>query len=67
VTHTCSTWEVEKGRIAVQSQPRQKVSEIPSQPISQVSWYVPIIPATREAIGRRLALGKTVRPYLKNN
>jgi hypothetical protein len=40
---------VEIRRIMVQGQPGQKVSKIPSQPISQVSWFMTIIPARWEA------------------
>jgi hypothetical protein len=32
-----ATWEVEIGRVAVQGQPRQKVPETPSQPMTVLS------------------------------
>jgi hypothetical protein len=41
-----TTWEVEIGRITVQGQPEQKVSETPSQ---QINWLMLVIPATQEA------------------
>jgi hypothetical protein len=49
--------------------PRQKVPKIPSQSISWAWWFMPMIPATREAVGRivGLSVGKNRRPYLKNN
>jgi hypothetical protein len=40
--------------ITVRGQPGKKVSEIPSQPTSQEWWHPPLIPATREAVGRRI-------------
>jgi hypothetical protein len=45
--------EAEIGRMAVQSQPGEKVSEIPSHPVSQVWWLTPVISATWEAINRK--------------
>jgi hypothetical protein len=52
-------------------QPRHKVRKTLSQPISQVLWYMPLIPVVQEAIGRRimvrLVLLKNMGPYLKNN
>jgi hypothetical protein len=39
-----------------QGQPMQKVRETPSQPISWVYWHTPLIPATQEAITRRIVI-----------
>jgi hypothetical protein len=39
------TQEAEIRSTAVRGQPRQKVREIPPQSISQVWWYLPVIPA----------------------
>jgi hypothetical protein len=55
-----------------QGQPWQKVSENPSQSISQEWWLKPAIPAMREAEagGSQSEVSlrqKLERPYLKNN
>jgi hypothetical protein len=56
-----------------QGQPMQRVSKTPSQSISQVWWGLPVIvPAMQEATGMedhslRLASGKNMKCYLKNN
>jgi hypothetical protein len=42
--------EVENGRIMIHAWPAKAVSETPSQPISQVCWCMPVIPATRETL-----------------
>jgi hypothetical protein len=44
-----ATQEAETGRITVQGQLTQKVSKTPSQPVSQVWWYAPVIPGMQEA------------------
>lgn len=49
-----STWEAGIGKTEVQGQPGQKVSETTSQDMSQIWWWVPMIPAVREAVGRRI-------------
>jgi hypothetical protein len=43
------TWEVEIGRILVQGQPGEKVSETTSQPISGSLQHVLVISAMKEA------------------
>jgi hypothetical protein len=48
--------------IGVLDQSRQNVSKTPSQPTSQMWWYLPMVPTTAESIGRRIA----VQAYLKN-
>jgi hypothetical protein len=44
-----ATWETEIGRIAVQGQFGQKVSNTPSGQISQAWWFTAIIPSIWEA------------------
>jgi hypothetical protein len=45
--------EAEIGRRVVLGQSRQKVSKIPSQPISWMWWYTPVNPTTWQVIGMR--------------
>jgi hypothetical protein len=40
-----------------QGQPEQKLLKIPSQPIRQLCWHKPVVPAMWEAIGRSISLG----------
>jgi hypothetical protein len=57
-----ATQEVEIGRMVVQGQPMQRISEIPNM---LALWYIPIIPATK-----RHSLRSTyskIEPYLKND
>jgi hypothetical protein len=42
------------GKTVIQGQSNQKVSKVPSQPISQMWWCVPVFPAKREAEARRI-------------
>jgi hypothetical protein len=46
------TWEVGIRRIAIQGQPRQRVSKTLSEEISWLWWYVPMDPAMLEAEAR---------------
>jgi hypothetical protein len=48
-----ATWEVEIRKITVQGQLNQKISETPCQPVSQVYWYIPVIPAKWLEAGSR--------------
>jgi hypothetical protein len=41
-------------RTTATAQTRQKVSDMPFQSISWLWWYMPVIPAMWEAIGRRI-------------
>jgi hypothetical protein len=43
-----ATWEVETGGLQFEASPKQKVSQILSQRISCVWWYMSIIPVTWE-------------------
>jgi hypothetical protein len=53
LTHVIlGTWEADTGRMRVPGQPRQKVGETPSSTTNWEWWYMPVIPATQEAIGR---------------
>jgi hypothetical protein len=45
---------VEIRRITVEGQPRQKVSETLSQPISWIMVWVPVTPAMRETAGKKV-------------
>lgn len=49
-----ATRELEIGMISRRSQTGKKVTETPSQPISQTWCYVPVIPASVEDIGRKM-------------
>jgi D-alanyl-D-alanine dipeptidase len=42
--------------IGVRSHLGQNVSKTSSQPISQEWWHVPVIPAVREAIGKKITV-----------
>jgi hypothetical protein len=42
-------WEAEIGMITFGGQPREKVSQIPSQQVSWAQWYTPEIPDIPEA------------------
>jgi hypothetical protein len=68
---TPDTQEAEIRRIAGQVQSRQKVSRIPSQSISWIWCYTPMIPATKESTNRksslRPGLGNIRKFYMKNN
>jgi hypothetical protein len=46
------TWEEESKRIVVQGQPRKKVKKTPSQPICLAWYFMLVIPAMWETIGR---------------
>jgi hypothetical protein len=52
-------------KLMCSSQPRQKVSETPSQQISWLWWHVPVIPAMQEAISRRIIVQVSHRQNLK--
>jgi hypothetical protein len=49
-----ATQEVKTRKIKVQSQPRKKFMETPSQSISKVWWFSPVIPPVPEALGKRI-------------
>jgi hypothetical protein len=61
---------LEGRKIMVQGQPRQKVTETPSQPINQAWWFIPEIQLCRrwkqEAHGVRPAQAKEGRPLKQN-
>jgi hypothetical protein len=57
VAYTCNpaTQEAEIGKITLQSQTQQKVSESTSQSVTQVWWCTPVIPSYAIGdIGRRI-------------
>jgi hypothetical protein len=68
-----ATRKAEIRRITVQGQPGKKLTRphLNSNKKSQVSWHIPMIPcyagSRRKKIVVQNSLGKSVRPYFKNN